>query len=254
MNTEIENLKKDSYYGHCYVCGEKSNFIRAHRSLREGYKCDHCQSSLRYRGQAEALLEFYGSSNTFSLKELVAEESFLRLKVFEPGVSGPFRIYLDKMEGYSNSFFWSDVTLGQYRDRVQCQSLEELTFDDESFDLIISSDILEHVRNPWKAFKEIKRILNPGGLHVFSIPIQIPMRRTTVARVDTSGDKDIMLLEPRYHGDGAGGKSLVYVDYGIDIIERLGGMGYIISIHVPSDKSQEARRLITFITKKKRSK
>lgn len=45
----------------------------------------------------------------------------------------------------------------------RCENLENLTFKDESFDLFISQDVMEHVFNPEAAFKEIARVLKPGG-------------------------------------------------------------------------------------------
>lgn len=35
---------------------------------------------------------------------------------------------------------------------------------DESYDVIVSVDVFEHVKEPWKAAAEIKRLLRPGGL------------------------------------------------------------------------------------------
>lgn len=40
---------------------------------------------------------------------------------------------------------------------------EALPFKDESFDLILSVVVLEHVRNPFLAAREMKRVLKPGG-------------------------------------------------------------------------------------------
>ena len=37
---------------------------------------------------------------------------------------------------------------------------------DESIDLVISSDVFEHIAHPWLAAAEIRRILKPGGLVV----------------------------------------------------------------------------------------
>jgi SAM-dependent methyltransferase len=36
--------------------------------------------------------------------------------------------------------------------------------DDESFDIVFSSDVFEHIDRPWLAAKEISRILKPGGV------------------------------------------------------------------------------------------
>ena len=44
-----------------------------------------------------------------------------------------------------------------------------MTFQNESFDLFITQDVFEHVMEPNKAFKEIERVLKPGGAHVFTV-------------------------------------------------------------------------------------
>ena len=59
----------------------------------------------------------------------------------------------------------------------RCENLEELTFDDNTFDLVITQDVLEHVLNPGKAFKEICRVLKPGGAHKFLLSHIISGRR-----------------------------------------------------------------------------
>ncbi|MEI2419034.1 class I SAM-dependent methyltransferase [Arthrospira platensis SPKY2] len=38
--------------------------------------------------------------------------------------------------------------------------------DDNSFDIIFSSDVFEHINRPWLAAQEIERILKPGGIVV----------------------------------------------------------------------------------------
>ena len=38
--------------------------------------------------------------------------------------------------------------------------------DDESFDLVFSSDVFEHIDRPWLAASEICRILKPGGISI----------------------------------------------------------------------------------------
>ena len=45
-----------------------------------------------------------------------------------------------------------------------------LPFEDDSFDLIFSSNVLEHVENIDDAFAEMKRVLTPGGIMIHSMP------------------------------------------------------------------------------------
>ncbi len=46
---------------------------------------------------------------------------------------------------------------------VRCADAESLPFEDESFDVVYSVDLLEHVPNPKKAIKEAYRVLRPNG-------------------------------------------------------------------------------------------
>lgn len=41
---------------------------------------------------------------------------------------------------------------------------------DESFDIIICTEVIEHVRNPFAAAEEMFRILKPGGAMILSTP------------------------------------------------------------------------------------
>ncbi len=48
------------------------------------------------------------------------------------------------------------------------QNMKEI--ESESFDSVFSSQVLEHVPEPWKACKEIYRILKPGSYTVITVP------------------------------------------------------------------------------------
>lgn len=47
---------------------------------------------------------------------------------------------------------------------------EKLPFDDSSYDLIYSSNVIEHVNNPYEVMRESLRVLKPGGYLQFVIP------------------------------------------------------------------------------------
>lgn len=238
------------YVGHCCICGYDGEFTKNNPSFREGYQCPNCRASLRYRGQAASIIKIFGDDDKIDLNELARQDFFKKLNIYEPGVTGPFRNLFSDVENYRNSFYWDDVELGSVKDGLECQSLEALTYDDNQFDLVISSDIMEHVRRPWDAFADIFRVLKPGGYHVFSIPVHLPMPSKTKYRVDTTGDEDIHLDEPHYHGNGMGGKSLVYTDYGADIEAQLKSVGYHVKLDTMSSKHEEVQRLVTFVTQK----
>lgn len=54
--------------------------------------------------------------------------------------------------------------------RLAVADLTTLPFPDETFDLVLSSWVLEHLVEPGAAFAEIARVLRPGGHFVFMTP------------------------------------------------------------------------------------
>lgn len=53
---------------------------------------------------------------------------------------------------------------------VVCGSALELPFATDSFDTVFSSQVLEHVPEPWRMVEEMARVLKPGGYLILSAP------------------------------------------------------------------------------------
>jgi SAM-dependent methyltransferase len=47
---------------------------------------------------------------------------------------------------------------------------ERLPFGDESFDVVVAGELLEHLRDPFALVAEARRVLRPGGTFVASVP------------------------------------------------------------------------------------
>jgi SAM-dependent methyltransferase len=137
------------------------------------------------------------------------------------------------------------VPPGSEHEGVRCEDLRHLTLADECVDLVVTSDIFEHVRDPMPAFAELYRVLRPGGHHIFTVPIFWPLQPTSVARVDWSGPEDVFLVEPVYHGSPTDPQgSLVYTDFGMDLPEQLREIGFETCAH------HGYRNAVTFVSRK----
>lgn len=67
----------------------------------------------------------------------------------------------------------ADLQPELYRNRlrqIQYQNLMQLTFSDQSFDLVVANHILEHIPDDRKAMQEIFRVLKPGGHAILQVP------------------------------------------------------------------------------------
>lgn len=107
------------------------------------------------------------------------------------------------------------VEPGSVVDGVRREDLQALTFEDSSFDLVLTSEVFEHVADPWKAFSEVRRVLRLGGHHIFTVPDM--GRGLTRAR---AGLPDV------FHMDGPDRRSRVVTDFGDDLPDLLRRHGF----------------------------
>lgn len=70
-----------------------------------------------------------------------------------------------------------DVGTSNYKEQRVFPVLEydgkALPFADASFDIVFSSNVLEHIRDPWPVYREIARVLKPGGYGVHAMPTAV---------------------------------------------------------------------------------
>jgi len=128
-------------------------------------------------------------------------------------------LWLKKNAKYYNPCgYFPDKPFGIYIDGLRNEDLENLTLPDESVDIWIHLDVLEHLFEPFKAIMEIYRTLKKGGLCLFTAPTYPDlMHSRQVAFKQPDGSIKIE-GEPEYHGNPYNIEgSLVTWRYGYDL-------------------------------------
>ncbi len=194
--------------GTCTTCDRETSFVAEHEWLRDHFLCTKCGSIPRERALMWCIDTWYPNWRN------------LRIHESSPGSRGASVKLMKQCTAYVPSQYFADMAPGKvHASGCLNQDLENQTFDDESFDLVVTQDVLEHVFNPAKAFAEIARTLRKGGAHVCTVPL-VQKSKASRARAAIGVDGITHMFEPQYHGnpiDPSG--SLVTWDWGYDIVD-----------------------------------
>ncbi|EOD20828.1 hypothetical protein EMIHUDRAFT_241769 [Emiliania huxleyi CCMP1516] len=118
---------------------------------------------------------------------------------------------------------------------TQHEDLHALSYATESVDLLLSSEVFEHLHSPYAAFSSVYRVLRHGGKHLFTTPFSGLARDTQFSRRHANGT----IVHPpngaTYHGNpnpqaAGGGGSLLYTHFGQEMVSSLCSMGYDVNM------------------------
>jgi SAM-dependent methyltransferase len=212
--------------------------LAAGHSLRLGAKWAFCPVCEGHRmlvrlGDDEMLVRCVAcrsSAVTMSMAAALAEVgvSLADAHVFELSCRGALHRYLKKRAaGLTCSEYHPDAEPGEVRDGVLCQDVQRLTFPDATFDLCTSTEVFEHVPDDRLGFRQIHRVLRPGGILLFTVPLSGLTQTLERARLEPSGEIT-HLLPAEYHVDPAKQDAavLAFRDYGDDLLGRLLDVGF----------------------------
>jgi len=231
--------------GYCTTCPGDSTFQAHDAWLRDSYLCTRCGSIPRERALMWCLDHYFPNWAS------------MRIHESSPVMRGASARIARECPAYLASQYFPEVALGGEKSGVRCENLESLTFPDESIDLHVSQDVLEHVLDPGAVFREVARTLRPGGAHVFTTPL---VEKAAPSQVCVSRSPDGGIIhhrEPEYHGNPISEQgSLVTRRWGYDItdfIARESGLHTtIVYLQVPT-LGIEAEYIEVLISRKPRS-
>ena len=224
--TEVESRAlATGIEGKCTVCGKRTQFTRWTESLRESGFCQHCGSTNRQRQIAFILRH--------SL-DIVAEDSWPSpLSIYNTEGTGSLHDQLSLIQGYQYSEYLGEgYHPGQIVNGIRHEDLHNLSFAENRFDYILSSDVLEHVPDPYAAHKEICRVLRPRGRHLFTVPFY-PYRYFDEIRSYLKEGELIHNETPQYHADPLRPEGLLaYTIFSLEMLLKVNAVGFLIHAYV----------------------
>lgn len=109
---------------------------------------------------------------------------------------------------------------------IRNETITALTFRDQSFDILISLDVLEHVPDYKSAFKECARVLRKGGKMIWSVPFAAGSPQNIV-RAKIYNGEIIHILPPEYHGDPLSGDGILcFQHFGWEMLDQMCEAGF----------------------------
>jgi hypothetical protein len=228
-------------FGFCTVCGHASIFLLsdAPELIRNHAICVRCGSVSRHRHVAKCILDYFSPLEITRLRDFGARP---QLRVFDSISFGPIVKRLGRHDNIVCSEFFDGVKPGEYKGAILCEDFENLSFADESFDLVISEDVFEHLKDYPKGFREVYRVLRKGGAHIFCVPLY--MGKKTQSLFTRKNGELVPVGEIEYHGDSVRGRIPAYTHFGDDVIDELNSMGYDAKLIVAS--REDERKYGTF--------
>ena len=213
----------------CTVCGRLAGLHIQHDNLRETGLCGRCGSRTRQRQIAFVVCHALSVARNRRIRTMKDVARLDSLVVYNTETKGAIHDLLSLRPDYlCSEYLDPGLQSGTQVGGVMHQDLMALSFGSESIDLVLSSDVFEHVADPYRAHAEIHRVLRPGGRHVFTVPFhQTEFLDEVRATVDERGNV-VHLKEPMYHQDPVRLEEgvLVYTLFSVEMLVKLHRLGF----------------------------
>ena len=199
------------FEGFCPISMQATSFSSEGSWYRDLLKCSCCNSIPRERALALVLENLCPDWRSLFIHESSPTPRGISLKLKK------------ECKQYIESQYYPAQPLGIIINGFRNENLEKLTFANNTFDLFVCLDVLEHVNYPEYVFKELERTIKPGGSILFTVPTYKALSKSIRrAKYMTDGKVDFLGFVPEYHGNPINSNgSLVTFHYGYDLPELI---------------------------------
>lgn len=191
----LKNQGRIHYY-RCPFCERKSIFLSIGKNNFES-RCISCRGtiiSLSLINVINRLKKSLSFSSTYELSFHGVVFNLLKSKstFFYYSEYFPWAMGAEKVNGTPN------------------QDIQNLTLKSNTFTLITSTEVFEHVPDYIRGFEEVFRVLKKGGYLIFTVPLYENLKTTQIAKLTKKGNL-VWLLDEEYHGSRLSGNNSVPV-------------------------------------------
>ncbi len=213
---------------------------------KESLECSRCGAKLRGRRLARVVLDLYPvQPPARSLAGWARSSGVQHLRVAEINRVEGVHDALAALTHFSGSDHTEGADPGAIMAGTRHEDLTRLTYADAVFDLILTSETLEHVPDLHRALAEIHRVLVPGGRHLFTVPL-LPHVPTTFPRTRLGADGAIIDLVPPIRHPGGDTGWPVHTEFGADFPKILRNAGFEVEVRFgPITQADVAQVFVT---------
>lgn len=214
--------------GYCSSCQDIRKFVvdynyayertsegRLMPNWRESLECEKCKMKNRVRAAVDLLynqLAVYNDDRIYVTEQLTSFYTWLKYHY---------------VNAVGSEYLGVNKVCGKYYGQLRHEDITQLSFNNNSLDIVLTFDVLEHVPDTEKSLAEFIRCLKPGGFMIISAPFVLNQYETIVrAKIGENG-KTQYLHEPEYHGNPTSpvSGSLCYYHFGWQLLDQLRSAG-----------------------------
>jgi hypothetical protein len=227
-NRQIISDKTDKFFlnGICQVCNREVNFHIDYEwaymdrgtlipNFRERLICPICQFNSRTR------------KSIHYFRNVLKPQKDCKIYITEQTT----HLYNFLTKSYTDvtgsEYLKNEIRNGEINNNgIRNEDLSNLSFNNDTFDFILSFDCFEHIPDYKKAFKECYRCLKKNGVLFFTIPFY-SFENKNVIRAKIIDDEIIHLLPPEYHGNPLCAEgSLCFHYFGWELLDEIRETGF----------------------------
>lgn len=208
-------LESDSAGGYeCPICKAKPRvFLPYGEKPRKNAFCPNCYSVERHRALWLLMQQLNWHKNGMRVLHFAPEPVFHKL-----------------FSSFKDIDYWPvDLDPSRYGGMVRkAVDITNITFDDDSFDFIMCTHVLEHIPDDRKAMRELYRVLKPGGLAFLNVPL------FDIPKTFENPEINTPELRSKYYGQSDHVRA-----YGQDYPQRLGAAGFTVQLFTFEDTDEK---------------